>query len=305
MPTVIEAIFFGFRAILDYQLIKRALLIGLGVILAWIFFGYLIWDPLIAITQFFINLVPFAMLRYNGAWIVSSFLWFSLVLITFSLIVTFFGNMILERVSKKQFSTISLLIVFASALFWLFIWFTEGALIHQQIVKMLNWFPFETVKETLADLMAVYILYSGIVVTMLFITSFFSQQILEYVREKYFPDEFFLEENKIKATENRLRDILIYAVISILAFPILFIPIINIVFLLGLWIWLIKDTFINDSAKLVIPKEKRGELAKHKWGLYVISGIAALFNFLPLFNIFGPFFGEIASFYYLSNLKKL
>ena len=92
MQIIIESILFGFSAILNYKIMKRALAIGLIVTLGWSVIGYFLWDELVSTAAYFIDLVPFSMLRSNGAWILSSFLWFSLVLVTFALILAFFGN---------------------------------------------------------------------------------------------------------------------------------------------------------------------------------------------------------------------
>ena len=304
MQNIIEAILFGFSEILNYKTMKRALAIGAIVTIVWSFIGYMVWDELVSFAAYFIDLVPFSMLRSNGAWILSSFLWFSLVLVTFALVLAFFGNMILERVSKEKYSSFSLLIVFGSAVFWALVWFFKASYIHTQFLRLLNWLPFETVQASLAYLLGLYFIYSAIIVTMLLVTSFFSEALLEDIRDKNFPYEPFLEEDEVKVSKNRVLDILIYAVVSIVAFPLLFIPILNFILQLGLWIWLIKDTFVNDSAALVIPKEKRAKLSEYKSGFFTISAITALFNFLPVFNIFGPFFGEISMFYYLKEIQK-
>ncbi|QOP42915.1 EI24 domain-containing protein [Sulfurimonas sediminis] len=304
MQNILEAILFGFSEILNYKIMKRALAIGAVVTIIWSIIAYFIWGDLVSFAASFIDLVPFSMLRSNGAWILSSFLWFSLVLVTFALILAFFGNMILEKVSKEKYSSFSLLVVFASAAFWSLVWFFKGSYIYAQFLKLLNWLPFETVEASLAYLMGLYFVYTAIIVTMLLVTSFFSESLLEEIRDKNFPYEPFLEEDEVKVSENRLLDILIYIVISIVSFPLLFIPVVNFVIQMGLWIWLIKDTFVNDSAALVIPKEKRAKLSEYKSGFLVISAVTSLFNFLPVFNIFGPFFGEIAMFYYLKEIQK-
>jgi len=304
MQNVLEAIFFGFSEILNYKTMKRALAIGALVTISWLIIGYFVWSDLVSFVAYFIDLVPFSMLRANGAWILSSFLWFSLVLITFALVLAFFGNMILERVSKEKYSSFSLLVVFVSAAFWSLIWFFKGSYIHAQFLKLFNWLPFETVEASLSYLLGFYFIYSAIIVTMLLVTSFFSQTLLEDIRDKKFPYESLLEEDEVKVNENRLLDILIYAIVSIIAFPLLFIPVLNFFLQLGLWIWLIKDTFVNDSVALVIPAEKRAKLSAYKSGFIIISAVTSLFNFLPVFNIFGPFFGEITMFYYLKEIQK-
>ena len=304
MQNILEAILFGFSEILHYKTMKRALAIGAVVTMSWSFLGYLIWNELVSVGAYFIDIVPFSMLRSNGASMLSSFLWFALVLITFALILTFFGNMILEKVSKKRYSSFSLLVVFASALFWSVVWFFESSYIHTQFLRLLNWLPFETVQTSLASLLGFYFIYSGIIVTMLFVTSFYSEYFLKDIQDKHFPYEALLEENELVASENRIKDVVIYVIASILVFPLLFIPVINFIIQLSLWVWLIKDTFVRDSAVLVIEKEKRGQLTQYKKGFIVISMVTALFNFLPIFNIFGPFFGEITMFYYLKGIHK-
>jgi len=246
MQNVIEAIMFGFSAILNYKIMKRALFIGLVVTLGWSFIGYFLWDEFVSIGAYFIDLVPFSMLRSNGAWLLSSFLWFSLVLVTFALVLAFFGNMILEKVSKEKYSSFSVLVVFISAAFWSTIWFFKGSAIHTQFLKLLNWLPFETVEASLAYLLGFYFIYTGIIVTMLLVTSFFSETLLEYIRDIYSPYDTFLKEDEIRASENRIKDILIYALISIVAFPLLFIPIVNFILQIALWVWLIKDTFVRQ-----------------------------------------------------------
>jgi len=304
MQNIIESILFGFSEILNYQTMKRALAIGSVVTITWSFLAYLVWNKLVSFGAYFIDMVPFTMLRSNGAWMLSSLLWFSLVLITFALILTFFGNMILEKVSKKKYSSVSLLVVFVSAIFWSIVWFFKSSYLHTQFLKLLNWLPFETVQASLANLLGVYFIYTGIIITMLFVTSFYSEYFLKDIQDKNFPYEPLLEENELVASENRIKDIAIYFIVSIVLFPLLFIPILNFIIQLSLWVWLIKDTFLRDNTVLVLTKEKRAQLAQYKKGFITISIVTALFNFLPIFNIFGPFFGEISMFYYLKQIQK-
>jgi len=82
MQNILEAIFFGFSEILNYKTMKKALAIGALVTISWSVIGYFVWGDLVSFAAYFIDLVPFSMLRSNGAWILSSFLWFSLVLMS-------------------------------------------------------------------------------------------------------------------------------------------------------------------------------------------------------------------------------
>ena len=304
MQDITESILFGFKEILNYHTMKLVLLIGVIVTLAWSLIGYFLWDELVGISSSVIDLVPFSMIRSNSAWMLASLVWLILVITTFSLILIFFGNIILEKVSKEKYSSFSLSIVFGSAFFWGIIGFFNAGTLHVKLSQLLNWLPFETVEYSMAYLLAFYFIYSGIIVTMLLATSFFSESLLTQVSRKHFPYDDLLEEDEIKTSENRLKDLGIYTIVSILSFPLLFIPLLNFILQVGLWIWLIKDTFVKDSAALLISQEKGEKLKEYKKGFFIISGVTALFNFLPLFNLFGPFFGEISMFYYMKLLSK-
>ena len=299
-----ESIFFGFKEILNYKTMKMALMIGIGVTLVWSLIGYLIWDGLVAFGAYFIDLVPFSMIRANGAWMLATFFWIALVLITFALILAFFGNMILEKVSKEKYSSFSLIIVLGSALFWGALWFLNMGYIHTQFLKLLNWLPFETVEAGLSYILGFYFIYGAIIVTLLFATSFFSETLLKDISKKHFRYEPLLEEDEIETSENRFMDIGIYTVVSIVVFPLLFIPVVNFIIQIALWTWLIKDTFVVDSAALLLSRNEQKILQEHKAGLVSISMVTTLFNFVPFFNIFGPFFGEITMFYYVRLLKQ-
>ena len=304
MQDITESILFGFKEILNYHTMKLVLLIGVVVTLIWSFLGYFLWDGLVGISSSVIDLVPFSMIRSNSAWMLASLVWLILVITTFSLVLIFFGNMILEKVSKEKYSSFSLSIAFGSAFFWGIIGFFNAGALHAKLSQLLNWLPFETVESSMAYLLAFYFIYSAIIVTMLLATSFFSESLLTQVNRKHFPYDDLLEEDELETSENRLKDISIYTIISLLSFPLLFIPLLNFILQVALWIWLIKDTFVEDSAALLIKQEKREKLKEYKKGFFIISGVTALFNFLPLFNLFGPFFGEISMFYYLKLLAK-
>ncbi len=304
MQDVTESIIFGFKEILNYHTMKLVFLIGVTVTLFWSAIGFFLWDTLIGISSSLIDLVPFSMIRSNSAWMLESLLWLFLVIVTFALILVFFGNMILEKVSKEKYSSFSLGIIFLSATFWAVIGFFNAGVLHQKLLQLLNWLPFETVEATMSYLLGFYFIYSGIIITMLFVTSFFSEHLLIKLSKKNFPYEVLLEENEFKTSKKRVVDIAIYAAISILAFPLLFIPVLNFIVQITLWVWLIKDTFVEDAQALLIAQENSEKLTQYKKSFFIISGVTALFNFLPLFNIFGPFFGEITMFYYIKQIKS-
>ena len=303
MTNVMSSVLVGFKEILSWNTIKHVLLSGILVVVVWIGIGYLIWDTLISLSSHIIELVPFSMVRSNGAWMLSSFLWLQLVLLTFALIYAFFGNIILRSVSKDRYSSFSIYIIVASAIFWGVVWFFKGDYIYSQFLKLLTWLPFETVEKGISFLIGFYIIYNGIIVTMLFITSLFSEPIIIGVEKKHFQGQEVVRDNMFKSIGYTIKDTLIFMVASIIAFPLLFVPIVNIIVQIILWTWLIKDTISYDALALTRKKVDKGEIKEHKFTVWFISLIASLFNFVPLLNLFSPYFGEIAMFHCFKEKK--
>ncbi len=304
MANVMSSIIVGFKEILSWNTIKHVLLSGILVVAVWIGIGYMVWDALINLSSHIIELVPFSMLRSNGAWMLSSFLWLQLVLLTFALIYAFFGNIILRSVSQDRYSAFSIYTIVASAIFWGIVWYFKGDYIYAEFLKLLTWLPFETVEKGIAFLIGFYVIYNGIIVTMLFITSIFSEAIIVGVEKKHFQGQEVVRDNLFKSIGYTIKDTLIFIVASIIAFPLLFIPIVNIIVQILLWTWLLKDTISYDALALTRKKVDKSEVKEHRFAVWFISFIASLFNFVPLLNLFSPYFGEIAMFHYFKSLKK-
>jgi uncharacterized protein involved in cysteine biosynthesis len=70
----------------------------------------------------------------------------------------------------------------------------------------------------------------------------------------------------------------------------------------ALWIWLIKDTISFDALSLTSKELDKTLLKEHRSAIWLIAAVTAIFNFIPIFNIFGPYFGEISSFKYFKEV---
>ncbi len=304
MKNTTRAIIFGFKEILNWNTMKHALISGMLVSILWVGIGFLLWDHLIALISRILELVPFSMIRSNGAWMLSTFLWLQLVLLTFALIFAFFGNFILRNVSKEKYTSFSIFLAVGSAVFWAIIWLFKGDYIYHQFVQLLTWLPFETVEKGIAFFIGFYLIYNAIVVTMVFVASLFSEPLIASVEERHFQENEVVRDHIFSSVGYTIKDSFIFVVLSLIAFPLLFIPLLNIVVQIVLWTWLIKDTMSYDAAALVYKKVKKEEISQHRFALLMISFITVLFNFIPVFNIFGPFFGEITMFHYLKSIQK-
>ena len=303
MQDFTDAIVFGFREILRASTMKYAMLSGIIISAIWIATGLYFWDGLIALSSSLLSVLPFSMIRSNGAWMLSTFLWLQLVLITFALIFAFFGNVIAQKMDREKYASFSILVGLSSASFWGVVWFFKSDYIYAQFLKLLTWLPFETIEKGLAFLIAFYIIYTAIIVTLIFVTSLTSQLFLHEIKEKHFPYDHMYNDNERKTIQKTLRDTGIFTVLSIVSFPLLFIPVVNFFILVGLWVWLMKDTMSMDTATFVFGTYDKERLKEYRVAIWLISFIGSLFNFIPVFNVFGPYFTELSLFYYFKEKR--
>jgi len=303
MKDIFHAVIFGFKEILTWNTIKYALMSGIVVIALWLGIGYLLWDIIIGVSTSILELVPFSMVRSNGAWMLSAFLWLQIILLTFALLFSLLGNLILQTVSKEKYTIFSLFIILLSAIFWSIVWFYQGGYIYQQLLKLLTSLPFQTVENGIAYLIAFYFIYNGIIVTMFFITSLLNEPIVLNIEKRHFQDKEVIRDNLFRSIGYTIKDTIIFSIASIIAIPLLFIPILNIFVQIALWMWLIKDTITYDALSLTHKKVDKEMTHQHKMAIWFISFITALFNFVPVLNLFGSYFGEITMFHYFKNIN--
>lgn len=305
MRDIMHAIIFGFKEILRWPIMKMALIAGVIVSAAWVGIGFLLWDHFVTFSSHVIELIPFSMVRSNGAWMLSTFLWFQLVLLTFSLIFAFFGNFILRNVPKDKYTYFVLMVALSSTLFGVIVWWFQGDYIYHQFLQLLTWLPFETIEKGVAYLIGLYLIYNAIVVTMVFVVSALSEPLMIAIDIREDLDEDIILDNDIRSIRYTIKDTALFFLASLISFPLLFVPVVNFFVQIFLWIWLIKDTFRYDAASLLFKEIDKKKLQEHNKAVWMIGFVTALFNFVPVLNIFGPFFGEITMFHYLNSKKTI
>ena len=303
VKATIESIMFGFREILTWNTMKYALLSGLVVLTAWIGVGLIVWEPLVALSEWLIGFLPLNMMLSDSAWMLSTFIWLLVVFASFALVHIFLGNFILERVAKERYATFSVALLSILALFWIAIWVANGAVIHGKIEAFLKTLPYTTVEHGLAYLFAAYILYNGVVISMLFMVNLFNRPLIRHLLSKHY-DEEVVGHHAFKSFGYTLKDTLIFMVVSLLAFPLLFIPVVNLLVQTALWMWLTKDTLQYNTAFLVFEEPSKEIFKANRKEVWFISFMTVLFNYVPIFNIFAPFFGEISMFHYWKQIQQ-
>jgi len=302
MKRVIESLMFGFREIFTWNTMKYALITGIFVIAIWVGLGWMLWDELNKISLELISMLPLEMMIADGTWLLSMFLWLILVLFTFALIYIFLGNFILNKIPKEKYGLFSISVIFLSAIFWMVVWFLNRDLVSTKIASFLKSLPYATVEEGLAYLFTIYIIYNGIVITMLFVVNIFNRPFIAHISDKYYHKA--LAKNYIQSFAYTIKDTIIFIAISIVAFPLLFTPVINFLVQIALWMWLTKDTLQFNTASLVFGDVNKQKLKKYQIDIWLISFVTVLFNFIPIFNIFAPFFGELSMFYYWKRAEQ-
>jgi hypothetical protein len=303
MKQTIESILFGFREILTWHTMKYALITGLLVMSLWISLGVLFWESLSSLSMTLIGFLPLNLMISDGTWMLSTFIWLMVVLLSFALIYIFLGNFILTKISKNKYGSFSYILMVISALFWILIWYLNGDMINQEITNFLKTLPYTTVEYGLAYLFTIYIIYNAIVISMLFIVNIFNKPLIQHLSTKHYDGELE-QHHTLQAFRYTLKDTLLFITISLFAFPLLFIPIVNFIAQITLWMWLTKDTLQYNTASLVFDEVKNEELKKYRVDVWFISFVTVLFNFIPIFNIFAPFFGEISMFHYWKKIQE-
>jgi hypothetical protein len=305
MQDFMDAVIFSFKELLRPKTSKYAMGSGFLVTMLWIIIGYLTWPTLVNFTSSILSMLPFSMIRSNGAWMLSSFIWLQAVLVTFALIFAFLGNLISQKVQNSHYNAFAIIIALGSALFWGVVWMSEGDVIYTQALKLFTWLPFETIEKALSYLIAFYILYTGIIITLIFVTSILSSSYFQNIKEEHFPYDTFYDDVESKTLLKTLKDTAIFIGLSIVTLPLLFIPVLNFIILVVLWVWLMKDTLAYDTSSYVFGKDAEQKRQEYKIATWGFAFMGSLFNFIPVFNVFGPYFTELALLYYYKEKRDL
>ena len=298
MQDFLHALEFAYKQISRSYLMKHIVTVAAAVSLVWSVLGYLFWGGIVHISTKLVEFVPFSFIKANGAIFFSVFLYMQIVLITFAILHAFVINLYMQKDARAKSGFITLSLVVGSAIFWAVVWFANAGAIHAQLEKLFIWLPFETVEVAIAYMLGFYFIYNMIIVTMTMAASFYAPQFLMRVSESEFPYAA-LYENEKSILSYTLRDGALFLAASLLAFPLLFVPFVNFLVQIALWVWLTKDTLFFDAASMLYKEPKKRDFKKYAPAIWMIAVVGSFFNFIPVINLFGPFFSEIAMFAYL------
>ena len=188
------------------------------------------------------------------------------------------------------------------ALTLLFAWSMWG-LVTNIIASYLSWIPWEWLQTSGATVAAFSFTYMLFIIMVALLTSLYSEKLLIALAKKRYPDVPVVGSANIAASILlTLKASVVFLLLFIITLPLLFIPLLGQVLILYLWSILLKEPTIYDVGALFINDKKT--LKEKKKKTRVLAMIAALFNYIPLVNIFAPVFAQILFLHHILGKEK-
>ena len=191
-----------------------------------------------------------------------------------------------------------ILITFIIAIFWFVVFFLYQNTILSYLQKLIKIFPFESIEEAVSNVLAIFIFYSFYVASIYISFLTLSPKILEELQKEEYPS---IEVDK-KFSFFRLffimfRDLLFFMIALFVLYPLLFVPFVNVLIIISLWVLLIKSSVL-EIVFMVFGEEKINKKA-----IITFSIASVILNFLPIVNLFAPAFGVLSVYHYIMEIK--
>jgi len=293
------------RDVLSLSAIKTALIVGIPLAIFWIAVGSLLWSGTLHLTQIFIDWIPFSILKANGSFLFGGFIWFFVVLITYGIVISLSNVFILERIKSKNYIYFAVGLLLLVALFWSLFALTNWDLVYSSVMKILGWFPFKTLKDGVASMLAALIFYNLFIASLAIVVLMYRKSFLRDLQSNDYPDASMVQKSeRVKFLPVAFRDLGIFFVLLIIFFPLLFVPFINVLVQVVLWGWLTKESYFLAVASLYAKEGEYEHLKDHQVARWSIASVGALLNLVPLLNILSPFFTMILFFHWVMLNKK-
>ncbi|BCD62699.1 hypothetical protein NitYY0826_C1582 [Nitratiruptor sp. YY08-26] len=292
---------------LSLDTIKLALITGIPLLFVWLGLGWLFWDPVTSFTAHIISWVPFSIIRANGAFIITFFIWFVAVLVSYALFIGLFSGFLLGGKKEKRFEAINFTLIFFFSVFWAAAIMYRWDFIDYEIRRFLTLLPFDTVSQGLAWLLAAYLFYNCFLISEYLVIFTFREAFIRALMEKHLGDtELTKTDISNVRTYGRLYwDIVWFFIASLLILPILFIPIANFLTVWFIWAWLYKESAFLGVCSLLCTNEEMQNFREHKGYFLLASLVSALLNFIPIISIFTPFFVMDLYFHWIIETKSV
>lgn len=171
------------------------------------------------------------------------------------------------------------------------------------ISSYLSWIPWEWLQTSGASVATFSFAYMLFIIIVSLLTSLYSEKLLIALAKKRYPDIPVVGSANISTSILlTLKASIIFLLLFMITLPLLFIPMFGQVLVLYLWSILLKEPTIYDVGALFISDKKI--LKEKKKKTRVLAMIAALFNYIPLVNIFAPVFAQILFLHHILRKEK-
>ncbi len=204
---------------------------------------------------------------------------------------------------SKEVVLFVLKIGFISLAITLFLTWNMWGVLTSFISSYLSWIPWEWLQTSGASVASFSVAYMLFIIIVALMTSLYSEKLLTALAKKRYSDVPVVGSADIMTSILlTLKASIVFLLLFILTLPLLFIPILGQVVILYLWSVLLKEPTIYDVGSLFINdktllKEKRKQTK-------ILAMIAALFNYIPLLNIFAPVFAQILFLHHILKEEK-
>ncbi|HEY9129135.1 MAG TPA: EI24 domain-containing protein [Sulfurovum sp.] len=171
------------------------------------------------------------------------------------------------------------------------------------ISSYLSWIPWEWLQTTGASVTTFLVAYMLFIIIIALLTSLYSEKLLIALAKKRYPHVQVAGSADITTSIFlTLKASVVFLLLFMIMIPLLFIPLFGQVVILYLWSILLKEPTIYDVGALFI--DDKTQLKEKRKNTRFLAMIAALFNYIPLLNIFAPVFAQILFLHHILKERK-
>lgn len=191
---------------------------------------------------------------------------------------------------KKIFFT-SLIPIVVAALFWGVVFFLFHTQINSFFVYLVGHIPFigdaAWLKESVEAIGGVFIYYQLLIITSVMIVGIIADKIVEIINAKYYhlkKEGFGTLWGSVAIS---LKQNIIFIILFLILIPAMFVPLLNILVNLLLWMILIKKPMFYDSISMYATKDEYAKLLKsNKMSTLLITILSASLFLIPILGVF-------------------
>ncbi len=270
---------------------KKSLINGIVWAVVWLVLSFILWDYVFVFTTKLINFLPFKFIQNTGVDFLLVILWIQLVLISLGAVFSLFN-----RLLSKRFLPIILSLVIS--IFWVVVFYFYKDSVVLYLHRLLKIFPFQTIEEAIAIILCFFVFYSLYVASVYVSFVFLISKNIEDLQQTQYPNVAIKKSFSFwKLFIVFARDLFLYFLLLLITYPLLFVPFLNILLVIGLWALLIKEVLLRSIFMLF------GEVDIDRKTIWMFSIFSVIFNFVPIVNLFAPAFGVLSIYHYV--LEKI